>query len=45
MPNDMPIGGAAPTGGYTTGGYGREKGLKAIREYTQLKAIAARYSG
>jgi acyl-CoA reductase-like NAD-dependent aldehyde dehydrogenase len=39
----MPVGVEAPFGGYKSSGYGREKGLEAVREYTQVKAVAARY--
>lgn len=41
----MPVGVEMPFGGYKASGYGREKGLEAIREYTQVKAIAARFRG
>jgi acyl-CoA reductase-like NAD-dependent aldehyde dehydrogenase len=41
----MPVGVEAPFGGYKQSGYGREKGLEAIREYTQVKAITARFRG
>lgn len=41
----LPVGVEAPFGGCRTSGYSREKGLEAIREYTQMKAIAARFRG
>lgn len=33
-----------PFGGYKQSGFGREKGLEAIRNYTQVKNIAVKYS-
>ena len=30
---------ASPFGGYKASGYGRENGLEAIREYTQVKSV------
>lgn len=35
----QPIGVEAPFGGYKNSGYGREKGLEALNEYSQLKTI------
>ncbi|WP_235879506.1 aldehyde dehydrogenase family protein [Robertmurraya siralis] len=32
-----------PFGGYKKSGFGREKGLEALRNYTQLKNVALRY--
>lgn len=34
-----------PFGGYKKSGFGREKGLEALRNYTQLKNVALRYDG
>jgi aldehyde dehydrogenase (NAD+) len=34
-----------PFGGYKKSGFGREKGLEAIRNYTQLKNVALNYQG
>jgi aldehyde dehydrogenase (NAD+) len=34
---------AQPFGGYKKSGFGREKGLEALRNYTQLKNIALQY--
>ncbi len=34
-----------PFGGYKKSGFGREKGLEALRNYTQLKNIALKYDG
>lgn len=34
---------AQPFGGYKKSGFGREKGLEAIRNYTQVKNIALKY--
>ena len=40
--NRYPAGGAeAPFGGYKRSGIGREKGLEALRHYTQLKTVIA----
>jgi aldehyde dehydrogenase (NAD+) len=40
--NRYPAGGAeAPFGGYKHSGIGREKGLEALRHYTQLKTVIA----
>ncbi|MDI9941059.1 aldehyde dehydrogenase family protein [Rhodococcus sp. IEGM 1351] len=33
-----------PFGGYKNSGYGREKGLQALHEYTQLKSVIVTYS-
>ena len=40
--NSYGAGGGAdlPFGGYKRSGYGREKGVEAVREYTQLKTVA-----
>ncbi|MDE5415170.1 aldehyde dehydrogenase family protein [Alkalihalobacterium chitinilyticum] len=35
---------AQPFGGHKKSGFGREKGLEAIQNYTQLKNVALRYS-
>lgn len=35
----QPIGVEAPFGGYKNSGYGREKGLAALHDYTQLKTV------
>ncbi len=35
----QPIGVEAPFGGYKQSGYGREKGLAALHDYTQLKTV------
>lgn len=35
----QPIGVEAPFGGYKNSGFGREKGLAAIHDYTQLKTV------
>lgn len=35
----MPVGVEAPFGGYKNSGFGREKGLAALHEYTQLKTV------
>lgn len=35
----QPVGVEAPFGGYKNSGFGREKGLAAIHDYTQLKTI------
>jgi aldehyde dehydrogenase (NAD+) len=34
---------AQPFGGYKKSGFGREKGLEALRNYTQLKNVALKY--
>jgi aldehyde dehydrogenase (NAD+) len=34
---------AQPFGGYKKSGFGREKGLEAVRNYTQLKNVALKY--
>jgi aldehyde dehydrogenase (NAD+) len=34
-----------PFGGYKRSGFGREKGLEALRNYTQLKNVALKYQG
>ncbi|NEU32404.1 aldehyde dehydrogenase family protein [bacterium LRH843] len=34
---------AQPFGGYKKSGFGREKGLEAIRNYTQVKNVAVKY--
>ena len=34
-----------PFGGYKQSGFGREKGLEALRNYTQVKNIAIRLGG
>jgi aldehyde dehydrogenase (NAD+) len=33
-----------PLGGYKNSGYGREKGLEALHDYAQIKAIAVRFA-
>ncbi len=38
----QPIGVEAPLGGYKSSGTGREKGLEALRYYTQLKSVVLR---
>jgi len=35
----MPIGPEAPFGGYKQSGYGREKGLASLHDYSQLKTV------
>ncbi|WP_209125667.1 aldehyde dehydrogenase family protein [Alkalihalobacillus sp. BA299] len=35
---------AQPFGGYKKSGFGREKGLEALRNYTQLKNVALKFS-
>ncbi|WP_460071424.1 aldehyde dehydrogenase family protein [Streptomyces sp. YKOK-I1] len=40
--NGGPLNVETPFGGYKQSGYGREKGLAALHEYTQLKTISAR---
>ncbi|MCX5565688.1 aldehyde dehydrogenase family protein [Alcaligenes phenolicus] len=35
----QPIGVEAPFGGYKNSGYGREKGLAALHDYTQIKTV------
>ncbi len=35
----MPIGVEAPFGGFKNSGYGREKGLAALHDYTQIKTV------
>lgn len=39
--NGGPLGADTPFGGYKLSGYGREKGLEALHEYAQVKAISA----
>jgi len=39
----MPVNVEAPFGGYKQSGYGREKGLAALQDYTQVKAIISRH--
>jgi tripartite-type tricarboxylate transporter receptor subunit TctC len=39
----MPINVEAPFGGYKQSGYGREKGLAALNDYTQVKTIISRH--
>src|SRR5699024_6899342 len=36
------IGVEAPFGGYKQSGYGREKGLESIHDYTQLKTVTSK---
>ena len=38
----QPIGVEAPFGGYKNSGFGREKGLAALHEYTQVKTVIVR---
>ena len=41
--NEYQAGGVeTPLGGYKQSGYGREKGLEALRDYTQLKSVTIR---
>jgi acyl-CoA reductase-like NAD-dependent aldehyde dehydrogenase len=35
----QPIGPEAPFGGYKNSGFGREKGLASLHDYTQVKTI------
>lgn len=39
----MPVNVEAPFGGYKQSGYGREKGLAALHDYTQVKAVISRH--
>jgi aldehyde dehydrogenase (NAD+) len=39
----MPINVEAPFGGYKQSGYGREKCLAALNDYTQVKTIIYRH--
>jgi acyl-CoA reductase-like NAD-dependent aldehyde dehydrogenase len=42
--NKFPLGGIeTPFGGYKQSGIGREKGLEALRHYSQLKTVIAQY--
>jgi len=41
----QPIGPEASFGGYKNSGFGREKGLAALHDYTQLKTVIVRTSG
>jgi aldehyde dehydrogenase (NAD+) len=44
--NRYPAGGVeAPFGGYKRSGIGREKGLEALRHYTQTKTVIAHVDG
>ena len=40
----QPIGVEAPFGGYKNSGYGREKGLASLHDYTQLKTVIVRHA-
>lgn len=41
--NGGPLTIETPLGGYKNSGYGREKGIEALDDYTQIKAIALRF--
>jgi aldehyde dehydrogenase (NAD+) len=41
--NGGPLSIETPLGGYKNSGYGREKGIEALDDYSQIKAIAVRF--
>ena len=41
--NGGPLSIETPLGGYKNSGFGREKGIEALDDYTQIKAIAVRF--
>jgi aldehyde dehydrogenase (NAD+) len=40
--NDLAGNVEAPSGGYKQGGYGRDEGFEAMKEYTRLKSVMIR---